>query len=55
MYVQTGQCPKCGAPIYCESPYWSILPPPPIYSCSCFAQDRQILTTDGTNIKISYY
>jgi hypothetical protein len=33
--VQTGSCPTCGAPIYAESPFWSVMPPPPIYTCNC--------------------
>ena len=47
---QTGSCPKCGAPIYSESPFWSVTPPPPRYSCSCVSQ-RGITTTSGTEWK----
>lgn len=49
--VQTGSCPICGAPIYAESPWWSILPPPPIYTCSCTAHKRRTITTTTAIIK----
>lgn len=35
MHAQCGSCPHCGAPIYLESPWWGITPPPPVYSCAC--------------------
>jgi hypothetical protein len=46
--MQTGSCPICGAPIYAQSPWWSILPPPPIYTCSCTADRRRTITTTNT-------
>lgn len=47
--TQTGSCPICGAPIYAESPWWSILPPPPIYTCSCTLKQRgTVITTTST-------
>ena len=48
MQVQTSSCPICGAPIYAESPYWSILPPPPIYTCGCTMDKRKTYTTSDT-------
>ena len=37
-----GHCPKCGAPIYVESPWMGILPPPNVYSCNCFNNNFSI-------------
>jgi len=50
--TQTGSCPKCGAPIYCESPWWGIIPPPPIYTCDCHFQEGRVkyVTTTNTDI-----
>ena len=48
MQVQTSSCPKCGAPIYAESLWWSILPPPPIYTCGCTAASRRTYVTSNT-------
>lgn len=47
-YAVVGHCPRCGAPIYAGSPYMSVLPPPNIYSCSCFAAERGTVTTTIT-------
>ena len=47
--VQVSVCPQCGAPIYNESPWFSITPPPPIYTCMCNAASRRTITTDCTN------
>lgn len=44
-YTTVGHCPHCGAPIYAESPYFSILPPPNIYTCSCVKQPETIFAT----------
>ena len=46
MQTIVGHCPKCGAPIYSESIYWSILPPAPIYTCSCVSQPVCKITTE---------
>jgi len=48
--TQTGSCPKCGAPIYSESPWWGTTPPPPIYTCDCHYQESRIkyVTTTDT-------
>jgi len=43
-YATVGSCPRCGAPIYAESPWFSILPPPSRPSCSCFPQSETITT-----------
>jgi hypothetical protein len=49
MQQQTGACPKCGAPIYVESPYCGSLPPPAMYTCNChLASGVQVITTNGT-------
>ena len=45
--IQTGSCPKCGAPIYAETPWWAITPPPPIYTCNCTAHLRQVITSNS--------
>lgn len=47
--VKIGSCPKCGAPIYAESPWWGVIPPPPIYTCNCARTESQytmVTTTD---------
>lgn len=49
MFTQVSQCPKCGAPIYVESPYMSILPPPSIHSCGCFPKAKTVTSTTGTS------
>jgi hypothetical protein len=35
MQNQVGVCPHCGAPIYQESPWHGITPPPSIKTCTC--------------------
>ena len=47
-YTQVGTCSKCGAPIYCPTTWWSILPPPSHHSCNCFPK-IQTITTNNTN------
>ena len=49
-WVETGHCPKCGAPIYTESPWFAITPPPTRYTCQCHKETMQyeIVTTTGT-------
>lgn len=48
MYTVVGSCPKCGAPIYTESFWFGILPPPIIHTCSCYPSAQIITTTGGT-------
>ena len=48
MQTQTGSCPHCGAPIYAESPWFGVTPPPPIYTCACTAHLRMTYTTTDT-------
>lgn len=50
-WVQTGSCPKCGAPIYTESPWMAVTPPPIRYTCMCHQETMQyeIKTTAGTD------
>jgi len=48
MYETVGNCPKCGAPIYVQSPYWSVLPPPNIFSCNC--NPRNTVTNYGHTV-----
>ena len=47
-YAQVSTCPKCGAPIYAESPWWGINPPPSKYSCACYSGLAQyhVITTN---------
>lgn len=40
MLTIVGNCPRCGAPIYAESPWYSVLPPPSRHSCGCFPEAR---------------
>ena len=51
MYQITGACPKCGAPIYCEAPWFGTLPPPAVYSCACIRDQVQIETATHTETK----
>jgi hypothetical protein len=37
-YATVGNCPKCGAPVYAESPWWGVTPPPSRPSCACNPQ-----------------
>ncbi len=53
MYTQVGSCPGCGAPIYAPMVCHSILPPPPIYTCNCFGEQRRTYTTTGTVANVS--
>lgn len=48
-HVPSGACPKCGAPIYTESPWFAVTPPPVIRSCGCFPQP-EVVTTTTTNV-----
>lgn len=43
-YVSVGSCPKCGAPIYAESPYWSTLPPTSVHTCNCASPMNYTIT-----------
>ena len=49
-WVQSGQCPRCGAPIYTESPWFAVTPPPTKYSCMCHTENAKykIVTTTDT-------
>lgn len=49
-WIQSGSCPKCGAPIYTESPWWGVTPAPTRYSCMCHRETMQyeIVTTTDT-------
>lgn len=49
-YTQVGSCPKCGAPVYCESPWWGTVPPPSTYTCACYGTGAQQVTTTGVFI-----
>ena len=52
-YTTSSNCPRCGAPIYVESPYWSTLPPAPIRSCACFPQPFSCTISTSTTGIIS--
>lgn len=49
-YVQVGSCPQCGAPVYTESPWMSVSPPPSIRTCGCVSRGIGTMVTTGTNI-----
>ena len=53
-YTIISNCPRCGAPIYVESPYWSIMPPAPIRSCACFPAPNYIITNTTTTAEKPY-
>jgi hypothetical protein len=40
-----GACARCGAPIYTESMWMGITPPPSYHSCTCFPAARGYTTT----------
>ena len=46
-YAPAGACPHCGAPIYVESSWWGVTPPPNMYSCNCVPHTKYI-TSDQT-------
>jgi hypothetical protein len=49
--VVVGHCQKCGAPVYAESPWWGLTPPPSTPSCYCSHASRpQIVTTSNVII-----
>lgn len=43
-----GSCPRCGAPIYSPTFYWSVTPPPITKTCSCFPETTRTITTNST-------
>lgn len=50
MHNIVGSCAKCGAPVYANSLHMSVDPPPSIYSCSCFPNQR---AETSTSIRIN--
>lgn len=50
MFVTVGSCPRCGAPIYAPSPWFSITAPPSYMTCTCIPQP-QVFT--GTTMPIT--
>ena len=51
-YTQVGECKRCGAPIYAESPWFGVVPPRSMHSCDCFAKvEIRTTTTSHINIK----
>lgn len=44
-----GSCPKCGSPIYVESPWWGTTPPPSHYSCNCFRETQTFIWSNNTS------
>ena len=57
MFTQVGTCPNCGAPVWAESPWWGITPPPVSYSCACARSQSAapwtgplIIVGDNTNV-----
>ena len=44
-YAAVGACPRCGSPIYAQSPWHGVTPPPSIPSCSCFPEQTMTTTT----------
>lgn len=43
-----GSCPRCGAPIYVPTGWFSVLPPTPQYSCPCFQTNKSIAVLSTT-------
>ena len=52
MYTIVGYCPKCGAPIYSPTVWFAITPPPTMYPCGCFSQNKNTVTSTTTNMPI---
>lgn len=50
MWVQTGSCPQCGAPIYAPGVWHGVIPPPPHYTCNCASRGKGVryVTTTAT-------
>lgn len=40
-----GNCVKCGAPYYCESPWFGVVPPPITPMCSCWNLPKTYTST----------
>lgn len=52
-HAQVGSCPRCGAPVYAESPWHGITPPPSRPSCGCaggLGYPSEITTTPNTGV-----
>ena len=47
MHAIVGHCPHCGSPIYAQSPWWGVVPPPSIPSCDCVPKTQTTYTTKG--------
>lgn len=43
-YTTVGHCPICGAPMYCQSIWHGIYPPPNMYSCNCVPHNETVTT-----------
>lgn len=52
-YQVVGACPRCGAPVYVQSPWWGVIPPPTQYSCTCHHGNfvQYVTTTTGDTRK----
>lgn len=44
MYVQSGECGKCGSPQWVPSVWFGISPPPIYWSCDCYLDQRKVST-----------
>lgn len=47
-FTQVGACPHCGAPLYSQSVWHGVIPPPVMYSCNCRG-GNQVITTTNTS------
>ena len=47
-YTPIGACPHCGAPLYAQSTWGGILPPPVMYSCTCRLGNYELIVSPNT-------
>lgn len=47
-YKISGNCNRCGSPIYVPAVWHGVQPPPNYHSCNCFLQNK-LYTDTGTN------
>ena len=52
-YAVVGHCPKCGSPVYAESPWWGVTPPPSTPSCNCNPQSNRSYTSASSSGEIA--
>ena len=47
--VASSSCPHCGAPIFLQSPWHGVVPPPAQYTCSCIRPTQKSKWTTGSD------